>query len=340
MSGVYVGVLDQSDPLRSLLVDSLDRHYGATPKRPVFDVYRLGGGSVIYRYVERATAASLVAKFYGNKWIEGSQTGNRELRVALMHREYANAMRLRDLGLCCCPHSVVRPLDVSEACNCALIEEYVPGVNLDAFISAAVTKGRTSELHRRLGDMAAYLADLHNRSQTEAPVDPACALALLAREEAALARWQLLTPGQRELIAGRREGWRTSGWLATGHQVLLHGDANPTNFIFDACGGVTAIDVESSAYGDRAVDVGCIVAELKHLFYLYSHNSWASEPYIRHFYADYTANQTGAGEHFAELTTRGRFFMACFMLRICQDAWLNLDYRRSLLQHAIECLHV
>ena len=179
MSGVYAGVLDRSDPLRGLLVDSLDRHYGATPKRPVFDVYRLGGGSVIYRYVERATAASLVAKFYGNKWIEGSQTGNRELRVALMLREYANTMRLRDLGLCCCPHSVVRALDVSEACNCTLIEEYIPGVNLDAFISAAVTKGRTSELHRRLGDMAAFLADLHNRSQTEAPVDPACALALL-----------------------------------------------------------------------------------------------------------------------------------------------------------------
>jgi hypothetical protein len=340
MSGTYVGVLDRADPLRRLLTGVIDQYYGAAPARPVFDVYRLGGGSVIYRYVERATAASVVAKFYGNKWISGSQTGNPELRAALMRREYDNAIRLREVGLDHYPHSVVQPLAVSEARNYALIEEYVPGVDLDACISAAVTKGRSSELLQRLGDVAAFLSDLHNRSQTEIPVEPEYGLTLLADEEANLSHWQVSAPAQHELIKARREHWRVSGWLATGRQVLLHGDANPTNFIFDGRGGITAVDVESSAYGDRAIDVGCMVAELKHLFFLYGHDSWASEPFIRHFYACYAAGLTSGCEYFSELTTRGRYFMGCFLLRICQDAWLDLGYRRSLLEDAVECLNL
>jgi hypothetical protein len=340
MSGTYVGVLEQADPLYGLLTDTLGRYWGSINGQPTFDVYRLDSSSLVYRYAERATGVNMAVKFYGNKLIYGSQTGSHDLRAILMHREFTNAAKLRQLGLDRYPHSVVRPLTTSETIHCALVEDFVPGTNLDFHILQAISQDRGSELSERLGETASFLADLHNRSQSAEPDDPAPGLDYLDDQIGHLAHLHVISRPQRERLQVFRKRWRAAGWLAMGHKVLAHGDASPTHFLFDGCGGVTVIDVERITDGDRALDAGCMVAELKHLFFWYSHDPWASEPYIRHFYASYAAGLPGGCEDFTALTTRGRYYMACFLLRICRNAWLDLDYRHRLLEHAIECLKI
>jgi thiamine kinase-like enzyme len=120
--------------------------------------------------------------------------------------------------------------------------------------------------------------------------------------------------------------------------VLIHGDATPANFIFEEGAGVTAIDLERLRRGDRATDLGYIAAELKHLFFWYADDLAASESYIQHFYQSYVNYMQAGDESLVSLAARGRFYMGCTELRISRNAWLDLPYRRRLIEHALGCL--
>ena len=341
MSGEYIGVLSTNDLLYDLLADEIvDRVLGFGVCRPVFDVYRLDSSSTVFRYADRRTFVNLVGKFYGNKWLHGRQTGETELRAMLMQREFDNLQRLRALGLDHYPHRVVRPLGVSVPINCVLVEDFASGPDLNFYIREATHYGKGDELRSRLTDVAWFLADMHNRSETNELVNDALALAYLDKVIGQLAYWDIISAHQRQRLACLRKRWAASRILGIGQQVLIHGDANPTNFRFSGEHGVTIIDLERLQPGDRAADLGCVVAELKHLFWWYSHDSWASEQYIQHLYATYTSYLHEGAEDFAALITRGRFYMGCYELHIGLNAWLDLGYRRRLIENAEECLMI
>ena len=93
-------------------------------------------------------------------------------------------------------------------------------------------------------------------------------------------------------------------------------------------------------FSDRAIDLGCIAAELKHLFYLLCGDQLASEQYIQHFYNSYADHLSIGGDKFAILTERSRFFMGCFELRIGRNAGLDVEYRGRLIEEAEICLWI
>jgi hypothetical protein len=339
VSGWHAGVLPAHDPLHAFLTEEvLGQVLGVDCSQSLFDVFHLDTSGIVYRYADRRTGANVVGKFYGNKWINGSRTGDRGLRALLVRREFENAARLRSLGLDCPPHSVVRPLAVSEEINFVLVEDFAPGANLDHYILQAAQHGQSEQLLVRLTDLAAFLADWHSRSRTGASVNMAAALEYLDRVLEHLVYWNIISAEQGGQIERLRDRWAGAPTLEQAQEALVHGDATPTHFLFDGGGNVTAIDLERLQSGDSAVDIGCMAAELKHLFFWYTHDPWASEPYIQHLYARYAC--CVPQEDWLSLTTRGRFYMGCYALRICRDSWLDLDYRRRLIEIAIGCLQL
>lgn len=336
----YMGVLPPEDPLHGFLArDVLQGALGLAGCAPVFDVYALADSSTVFRYVDRQTGADLVGKFYGNKWLHGRQDGHPELRTTLMWREFHNLEQARGLGLTTPPRRVVRPLAASEARNCVLIEEHVPGIDMDSHIRAAIHSGQGAVLTACLTEAVRLLADLHDRSRTGETLEPERMLGFLDRYVGQLFYWKVISGAQRERFERLRARWAGSGLLATGRQVLVHGDATPVNFIHDREQGVTAIDLERLWLGDPAEDLGCLVAELKHLFFWYARDPWGSEPYIQHVYGAYRG-YARESEDFGLLTTRGRFRMGCVLLRIARSSWLDLEYRRRLIEKADECLQI
>ena len=336
-NGHYAGVLPVGDPLHGFLArEVLGRVLGLPGPPPVFDVHQLDAGAVTFLYSERRTGARVVGKFYGNKWLYGSRDGHAELRASLMRREFDNLRRARALGLDAPPRRVVRPLAASEALNCLLVQEFAPGRDLLFDIERGIRYGEGDRLRGRLTDVAGFLADLHNRSATEEPVSGVEALAYLAKLARELADAGLISAERRARLERLRQGWAASGRLEGAHRVLIHGDATPPHFVFGEA-GLAVIDLERLWPGDRAADLGCLVAELKHLFGRDGRDPWASEPYIRHLYAAYLE---AAPEDAAALTERGRFYQGVYELRISRNAWLEPEQRRRLLDDAEACLRL
>jgi tRNA A-37 threonylcarbamoyl transferase component Bud32 len=341
MNEIYTGRLSEGEPLYAYLSEEiLGGVLGFRHVRPVFDIYRLDVSSTIFRYSDRRSFVELVCKSYGNKWIKGSQTGEPALRAAMMRREFENLLRVRALGLDSQPHRAVRPLGTSEPLNCLLVEDYAPGLDLDFYIRAARDHAQTEQLSSRLTDVAWFLADLHNRSQTRLPVVAEQSFDYFDRILSELIRWDIISIEQRRRLEERRTLWEQSALLAEGVRVLVHGDANPTNFLWNGERNLTVIDFEALKEGDRAFDLGCMAAELKHLFWWYTHDAWASEPFIQHFYASYRSYMPDTAEDFESLMERARFMMACVMLRIARNSWLDINYRQQLIEDAIRCLNI
>jgi hypothetical protein len=143
----YVGTLLDDEPLyRFLTRQVMDEVLGYHHYQPIFDIFSLDNSATVFRFADRRTFVNLVGKFYGNKWINGKQTGDEELRAEYMQREFDNLQKLRALGLDAYPHNIVRPLAVSRAHNCVLVEEYVFGTGFDFYIREAVYWGKRDEL--------------------------------------------------------------------------------------------------------------------------------------------------------------------------------------------------
>ncbi len=341
MKGTYIGVLPELDPLYGFLAqDVLEGALGYGGYQPVFDIYQIHSEATVFGYAERRTRVWLVGKFYGRKWLGEPQGDLAQRRTSLAQREFDNLRRARALGLNSYPHTVVRPLALGPPPDSVLVEEYAFGRNLDSVIWEAVYDNKTAPLYARLEDLAWFLADMHNRSREERPWQPEPDLAYLDKLLAQLEDAGLIAAERRRLLERLRERWAAAGVLGTPCPVLLHGDATPSNFLFHHDHQVTAIDLERMRPGDRALDLGCVAAELKHLFLLYTQNLWSSEPYIRHFYAAYSSYLPAGSPDGTTLTERGRFYMGCYGLRIARNSWLEIEHRRRLIANAEECLEL
>ena len=342
MTATEETVLERSDPLYAFLRDEvLRRALGLPDPEPDFCVRPLDGNNgVVFRFHDRRTCVNLAGKFYGRKWICGSQTGNDDLRRQLMLDEFDNLTLLRRIGFDSFPHHVVRPLAVSEDCGCLLVEEFAPGVNLHHSIWLAFAHNCPEQLLDRVRDAGGCLADLHNRTRTGIELEPGSGVQYLTKVIGQLAHWNIIEADQRCRLENLRDRWQASGVLREGEQTLIHGDATPEHFLYSGDHDVTLIDGETAQLGDPAMDLGYLVGELKHLAVSYGDDSWAAEPYIQHFYSIYAGLLPDCAEDLATLTTRGRFYMGCCELRICRNAWIDMKHRRRLLGDAEACLSI
>lgn len=341
MQHMHRGVLPSEDPLYHVLAHvALPELLGRPVERPIFDVYAVDGGDVIRRYVERGTGAELACKFYGARLSGGDGAPAPDRVGELLQREFANLRQVWALGLSAHPHRVVRPLAVRAELNYALVEEFISGPSFDTYLKCATIDGDRAPLHERVADLAAFLATLHERSQTGQRVDGGAGLAYNTKVIGQLAAAEVIAPDLRGRLDQARAGWAARGALGRARQVLVHGDVTPVNIVFGDDHAVIAIDLERLRADDPAVDLGMVVAELRHAFFRSANDPAAAEPFIERFFTCYADARQLAGVERAGLEVCCCFYAGTMLLRIGRNDWLDLEYRRALCTEAERWLAV
>jgi Ser/Thr protein kinase RdoA (MazF antagonist) len=219
-----------------------------------------------------------------------------------------------------------------------LVQEWEEGRNLDYFLQRAIYQDDGDPLFARLGRLASFLAGLHQktlngRSVDWGPVKTYCQKVLT----------QLSGEGLFSAEAIKIFSWLMAQWLSrlagsNTFQVLVHGDATPTNFIFPSERELVALDLERVKYSDRVWDLGMVCGEIKHAFLWRRRDPSGAEPFIRHFLQGYASFFPESEKMFKRICRVNPFIMAVTELRIARNAYLDRPYRGCLIREAKECL--
>jgi len=252
-------------------------------------------------------------------------------------KEYFNLRVLRGRygmgsGVC----RVVAPLGTTRELGALLVTERASGTLLDHFIQKAACGEGTGELFHNLGLLARFFATLHRNSQSRRDVSPGLLQRYLWSLMDSLSEDGMSSSDLNDIEELGR-AWSGCGDRFEGDgEVIVHGDATPTNFLFGDY-EVTGIDLERMKWADRCWDLGFMAAELKHHFLWRGGDAWAAEPFIGHFLWQYAAG-SGNDQFFHATTRRLPGYMAVGLLRIARNRWLGEAYRRSLVREAKQCL--
>ena len=323
----YVGHLPSHDPLHPFLVHDVLRQMGVREGPADFRVFSMKQGKV-YLYEDRHSHTQVVGKFFVNGHHETSEATQR------MWQEFENLQVLRGYNLAGYPHHVVRPLSTNAGLNGVLVEEYAPGVPLSDFITAAIYQGQHHQLFAKLTALAYFLATLHNRTANHYSVDFDQDCAYLDRLVRKLQSKQIIGNWDAHELYWLRDRWREKPRMWADNQVLVHGDATPSNLLFGRGLSVIAIDLERMKRADRVFDLGRIAGELQHYFLQAGGNKYAVEPFIGHFLWEYACHFPDRGCAFRSITGRLPFQMALTLLRIARNSWVNPQQRARLVEEA------
>lgn len=326
--GRYVGELPESDPVQGLLGDIAAGRLGAH-ERAGFSVFQLAGTNEIYAYEGHESGTRIVCKFFGTRY-----GGDVALANRAAWREQRALRGLREAGLCGSPHHVVCPYGVDPGINCVLALEYYEGERLSEVIDRARGHGDEAHLFRRLEALAYFLATQHTRTATGEPVnfhvDCAYLDVLLGtlRDTGRVGQWDV------DELCWLRDLWRARPRMWQDRQVWLHGDATPANFLFGQGLDVVAIDLERCRRGDRLFDVGRIAGELQHAFLQTTGDPDRADPFIGHFLRAYCGHFPDGEAVCAALTARVPYYMACTLLRVARNTYIDSDHAGRLIDHA------
>ena len=324
-----MGTLARRDPLYDYLADEVMPRAEHGVKDPIFHVCRLPGSNMVYKYSEERSDFKMIGKFY---------SFSKPHKARKLKAEFENLRKARALGLTSLPNYVVKPLGQDKKMGLGLLEEYVPGKDLDHYVKKAVYEGRHGRLRERLTDLAFFLAELHKRTGLTKGLDLSPSIDYFAKILHKLKGNGLLDDDMARHLTNLRNRWRERDYMHNDQQVLIHGDATPTNFIFPKEDGVVAIDLERMRTGDRMFDVGMVCGELKHAFMWRIGDRFAAEPHIKHFLSEY-ARHFGHGDRvYWSVVRRNPFYMAVTELRIARNSWLDREHRVRLIRESEQCL--
>lgn len=328
----YVGHLPRRDPLYDYLRSEILPQMGlGGVDRPRFRVFRLDGSNEVYLYEEKSSHARVVGKFFK----ADSRFGPCELtREQCMRKEFDNLTLIRSHGLTGYPHDVVRPLGCSGRLNSLLVEEYRSGPSLSDVITQAIHQRRPDWLYEKLTALAYFLATFHNRTANGRGVGFHRDCALLDAIVGMLFREHFIHRDEVQELSWLRDRWREQPRMWEDQQVLVHGDATPSNFLFGKGLSVVGIDLENMKRADRVFDVGRICGELQHFFLQLKRDKYAAEPFIGHFLWEYACHFPDRGSAFRSITGRVPFQMGLTLLRIARNSWISPEYRRRLIEEA------
>jgi hypothetical protein len=284
--------------------------------------------SKVYLYEECNSRTQIVGKFFLSG---GHQKGEATQR---MWREFDNLQCLRGYGLAGYPHLVVRPLGVNPWLNSILVEEYSPGVPLSVFVNDAIHNGQSHPLFKKLTALAYFLATLHNRTASGHLVDFHQDCDYLDRLVRKLQAKQVIGAWDVDELHWLRDRWREKPRMWEDNQVLVHGDATPSNLLFGRGLSVIAIDLERMKRADRVFDLGRIAGELQHYFLQACGNKQNAEPFIGHFLWEYACQFPDRDRAFRSITGRLPFQLALTLLRIARNSWVSAPQRRRLVEEA------
>jgi aminoglycoside phosphotransferase (APT) family kinase protein len=214
----------------------------------------------------------------------------------------------------------------------------VPGPDLDHFLQRACRHADPAPLRRALEKLARLLARLHSRPRPPRPVAPTPALAYLDKMVVQLQAAGLLSADHRQTLAQERLAWEARWAEFPDRQVLIHGDATPTNFLFPD-GRAVALDLERLRFGDRLWDLAWVAGELKHAWGWRTGCLDGAEGAIGHFFRAYGAALELDPAASRRLDHLNPLYMALAELRIARNSYLSWDYRRELVAEACRCLY-
>ncbi len=320
----------------------LGRLLAAVATRPLAgEVTRepLPSSRAVYRFTFSGDGLAVVGKFFtGYPAAEPADKG--------LAQEYDNYLRAAALGLTNgCPR-IPRLLGRHPEICLGLLLEAIPGPDLDGLIRRACLHGEAAPLLQGLESLAELLAFFHSRPLPETPVSGLEALGYLDKLRLQLHRLGLLTGEDEAALAAERAAWEARLAEFPDRQVLVHGDATPTNFLFPDNGErgrpphmrAVALDLERLRVADRLWDLSWLAGELKHAWSWRTGLTDAAEGAIGHFFAAYLAALGGAPDPAERLFLLNPFYMALAELRIARNTYLSWDYRRWLVAEARRCL--
>jgi hypothetical protein len=282
----------------------------------------------VYLYEECHSHVQIVGKFFVKNGHDTTEAMQR------MRLEFDNLQLLRSYGLAGYPHHVVRPLGTNAWLDSILVEEYAPGVPLSAFVNGAIHRRQSQPLFEKLTALAFFLATLHNRTANGQRVDFHQDCDYLDRLVRKLQNQQVIGPWDADELYWLRDRWREKPRMWEDNQVLVHGDATPSNLLFGHGLSVIAIDLERMKRADRAFDLGRIAGELQHYFLEATGNRQAVEPFIGHFLWEYACHFPSRDSAFHSIAGRLPFQMALTLLRIARNSWVGDSQRGRLVEEA------
>lgn len=328
-----IGSLNHHDSLHGYFAYEILPAYGRTVYFPVFDVYKLKGSHAIYLYREKKSGIKLIAKFFGS-----DDNCDYNTKLKRLEREYDNLVVMRSMGFDKFPHLIVRPLGKNSSLNQVLVEEYIEGKTLAHYIKETIYARDGRKLYKKLTSLAYFLASIHNASAGHYRVNFNWSCDYIMKILYTLRHKCAISHEEMSVFQHKIDKWRGQEIMYSDVDVLVHGDATPTNFIFQKFPRVAAIDFERLKRADRVFDIGRITAELKHFFLQYTGNKFAAEPFIGHFLWEYCCHFPDRHSAFLSISARLPFYMAATELRIARNDWISWDYRKKLINEAKECL--
>jgi len=284
----------------------------------------------VVRFTAPGVEAALVGKFFSA--YPPATSPDRSL-----DREYRNYHWARVLGLDQGSGYIPRLLGRHPQTRLGLVLEAVPGPDLAWTLAQACHHGEQGRLLYCLEKLAGLLAVFHTRNLPEQPVSSQTALRYFAKLKRQLQGLGLLTFEEEQTLQAENAAWTERLDRLPDRQVLVHGDATPTNFLFPD-GRVVALDLERLGAGDRLWDLSWVAGELKHAWGCRTGHLDEAEPAIRHFFAAYLAALPGDGALARRIFALNPFYMALAELRIARNLYLPWEHRRALVAEAGRCL--
>ena len=252
-------------------------------------------------------------------------------------KEYSNLKLLHErLTVMGDSDNVVAPLGENRELSALLVVERAPGLTLDFFLARAIFEQQHDQLFQILSHLARFLIKLHETCKTERPLSTRFPRLYLSKLLDSLGEGPLDTPSRASIEKYTSQWWDAKTVFSSDKETIVHGDATPTNFLFDK-GNVTAIDLENMSWADRCWDLGFIAAELKHHFMWRSGDGRAAEPFIGHFLWEYAIDY-GDTNFFYVITRKIPLYIAIGLLRIARNLYLDTNYREHLILEAKQCL--
>lgn len=318
-----MSLLSAANPLSPLLRRYLGEYRGQSLK-----VERLRASRPVFRFFFDGNGAGLVGKFFRGRVPATAQDRS-------LMQEYRNYLAAPDWGLT--EGIIPRMLGRSPAMRLGLLLEGIPGPDLDHYLAKAVSAEDLETCMHKVAQLAELLAFFHSRPQPPRPVSSQPALAYFHKLRRQLGEQGLLASEDAATLAAEGLAWEARLEKYPDRQVLLHGDATPTNFLFPD-GRVVAVDLERLRPGDRLFDLSWVAGELRHAWGWRGRDFAESEIIIQHFLGAYLAALSADDDLAKRVFALNPLYMALAELRIARNAYLTPEYRRALVAEARRCL--
>lgn len=254
-----------------------------------------------------------------------------------LNREFHNYLRAEALGLTQGAGLIPRLLGRHPQTGLGLVLAAVPGPDLDRVLALACHSGEHGQIYQRLERLAGLLAVFHTRRLPEQPVSPQPALGYFNKLSHQLQGLGLLTADDEHALQEESAAWAERLLCFPDRQVLVHGDATPTNFLFPD-GRAVALDLERLRLADRLWDLSWVAGELKHAWGCRTGHLDGAEPAISHFFEAYLRALPADTALARRIFALNPFYMALAELRIARNLYLSREYRRALVAEARRCL--